>query len=183
MKKKLLLLSFFSLILIAGCTTSTTDESTGITTKITSNKYENKQYRLKIDFPSNRTFQENIYWATVMFFSPEQENKSSRENLGITIKLIHSGVNLEDLYLENKEVLAALSDDLLIENEKDVEIDYYPAKEVVYSFSQQDINFKQKQVLLIKEWLVYMFSYTATADNYKQHLKDADKMIYNASVR
>jgi len=55
----------FTILLLTGCSKTPTESLEGKTIekkqKITSLKYENKQYRLKMDFPSNRTFKENVY--------------------------------------------------------------------------------------------------------------------------
>lgn len=151
--------------------------------KITSVKYENKQNRLKLDFPSNRTFKENVYWATVMFFVPEEENKSTRENLWITVKLISSWANLNSLYEENKIILQWISKNFLIEEEKDIKVDNYPAKQIQYSFSQEWYDIKQEQTLIIKGESMYMINYTATKDTFDNYKKEVDKIIKSIGIR
>lgn len=186
MKKRILgLLVIISLILV-GCTKPETQEQwqeTTKTQKIKSLKYENKQYRLKLDFLSNRTFKENVYWTTVIFFAPEKENKTTRENLWITIKLINSWSNLDSLYDENKAILEWISANFVIESEKDIKIDNYPAKKIQYSFSQEWYNIKQEQILVIKGETLYMINYTATQDTFDDYKKDVDKIIKSISIR
>ena len=59
------MLIMFTTILVTGCNKTPKEISEEITInktqKITLSKYENKQYRLKVDFSSNRTFKENVY--------------------------------------------------------------------------------------------------------------------------
>lgn len=185
--RRILIMLVFTTLLLTGCSKTPTDNLEGKTIekkqKITSLKYENKQYRLKMDFPSNRTFKENVYWSTVMFFTPEEENKTTKENLWITIKIINSWANLNSLYAENKEILQWISNDFIIESEKDIKIDNYPAKQIQYAFSQEWYKIRQEQTLVIKWEILYMINYTATQDTFDNYKKDIYKIIESISIR
>lgn len=190
MTKKILILLIALNLTLAGCNNSTNQETWQDKweeiiqqQKITSVKYENKQYRLKLDFLSNRTFEENVYWSTVMFFVPKEANKITRENLWITIKLTNSGTNLETFYQDNKEMIQWIASDFLIEKENDLKIDNYPAKQIQYSFSQEWHNIKQEQTIIIKEELAYIINYTATKETFDHHKKDIDNIIKSLSIR
>jgi len=190
MNKKLLIVLWLFTILLAGCWTNTTEptdqtdltwEKIEVSKKTTTLKYENKIYRLKLDFPSTRSFKENVYWANVMFFAPKKWDTT--ENLWITIKLIQSWTNLDSLYEENKTVLQWISEDFKIEEEKDIKIDNFPAKQIKYAFSQWDYDIKQEQILVIKEETLYMINYTATKKTFDTHKKDVDNIIKSISIR
>lgn len=171
-------------LLLTGCTkpadgTTGTDLQTG---KETTLSYENKQYRLKLDFPSTRNFKENVYGTTVMFFAPKKNDKTT-ENLGFTMKLINSWADLESLYTTNKTMLKGIATDFTIENEKDIEIDSYPAKQIQYTFSQGTYKIKQQQIIAIKWEVFYMINYTATQDTFDTYKKDVDSIINSISIR
>lgn len=181
MKKLLIVLGICGLI-VAGCSKiPETTENWAATQQNKELTYENKQYPLKLDFPWSRTFKENVYGATVMFFVPKQGETT--ENLAITIKLINSWSNLETLYQENKTMLQEITENLVIENEKEIKVDYYPAKQIVYTFSQEDYKIKQEQILVIKGETLYMINYTATQDTFDEYKKDVDKIIKSISIR
>lgn len=186
MNKKLLIVVILLGLVLTWCSSQTDKENQEENIQIEKVKtlsYENKQYRLKLDFDSNRTFKENVYGATVMFFAPEKEWKTTKENLWITIKLINSWANLDSLYSENKEILQGISENFIIESEKDIKIDNYPAKQIQYNFSQGDYNIKQEQILVIKEETLYMINYTATQDTFDEYKKNVDKIIKSISIR
>ncbi|AHB41448.1 hypothetical protein P148_SR1C00001G0657 [candidate division SR1 bacterium RAAC1_SR1_1] len=186
MKKNLLIMLFVLTLLLTGCSKPANNEIGGEETeksqKETILSYENKQYRLKLDFPSTRNFKENVYGATVMFFAPEKKDKTT-ENLGITVKLIDSGANLETLYTDNKNMLKEIAEDFTIENEKSIKIDNYPAKQIQYSFSQGEYKIKQEQIIVIKDEILYMIGYTATQDTFDDYKKEVNAIIESIRIR
>lgn len=184
MTKKLLIMLGFITLLLTGCSKPATDGSntTVKIEKVRTLNYENKQYRLKLDFPSTRTFKENVYWTTVMFFAPKKSEKTT-ENLWITIKLIQSWANLETLYNDNKTILKEIAPDFITESEKNIKIDNYPAKQIQYAFSQWENKIKQEQIIVIKEETLYMINYTATQDTFNSNKKDVDNIIKSISIR
>lgn len=186
MTKILLIMLGVLTLLLTGCSKPANNEIGGEVSENSQKEkilsYENKQYRLKLDFPSTWNFKENVYWATVMFFAPEKADKTT-ENLGITIKLIDSWANLETLYTDNKNMLKEISEDFTIENEKDIKIDNYPAKQVQYSFSQWEYKIKQEQTIVIKWEILYMIGYTATQDTFDDYKKEVDTIIDSISIR
>lgn len=183
MKKSLLLIMLIMSVFLIGCNKQNTPTNWVEikTEKITQNEYENKQYRLKLDFPSNWTFKENVYWSTVMFFTPEKDN--SKGNLGITIQLIASWANLESLYTDNKEQMKKIAPDISIEEETNIKIDNYPAKQIQYKFTQEWINIQQELTMVIKWETVYIINYTATQEIFNDYKKDIDKILENIRIR
>ncbi len=183
MKKFSLVTIVLAVFIMAWCTTSVQENNTDVPKeeKITTVSYENKQNKLKLKFPSSRNFKENVYGATVMFFAPKVAETT--ENLWITIKLIASGANLETLYQENKEILKEIAWEITVEEEKAIKIDNYPAKQIIYSFVQENRSIKQEQILVIKGENVYIINYTATKETFATHKKDVDSIIKSISIR
>lgn len=185
MIKKLVLVSIVTTLFLTWCSKQPISDN-----KIEENneqvketRYENKQYRLKLNFPTNRTFKENVYGSTVIFFAPEQAEKTTRENLGIKIQLISSWANLEALYEQNKETMKSLAENLTIVEEKDIKIDNYPAKQVQYKFSQEGFNIQQELTMVLKWETLYIINYTATQKTFDDYKKDVDTMLKDISIR
>lgn len=81
MKKILSLVFAASLLVLFGCTKNGTATPTPDTTTPPANQqdiserqtYESKNDGFVIQYPGTRTFQENVYSASVMFFTPITE--------------------------------------------------------------------------------------------------------------
>lgn len=174
MTKKLLIMVGVISLILAWCG-KTIPETTTTNSKPSTMTYENKQYPLKLNFPSNRTFKENVYGTTVMFFVPKKGETT--ENLWIIARHIESWLNLETLYSDNKNILKEISSGFVIEEEKDIKIDNYPAKQIQYAFSQENYKIRQELIVIIKDETLYMISYTATQDTFDDYKKEIDKII------
>lgn len=185
MIKKLLLVSIVATLFLTWCSQQPINENKieENNEQIKETRYENKQYRLKLDFPTTRTFKENVYGSTVIFFAPEQEGKKTRENLSIKVQLISSWANLESLYEQNKETMKSLAEDLTIVKEKDLKIDNYPAKQIKYKFSQEGFAIQQELTMVLKWETLYIINYTATQKTFDDYKKDVDTMLKDISIR
>ncbi len=193
MSKKIIISLWILVIVLSGCNkqpentiqeNSWNNQIEQITEKKSNiNNYENKQYRFKLSFPWNRTFKENIYWSTVIFFAPQTEEKATRENLGFLVYLVQSWTSLKNLYEENKKMINNIGENFQIENEEDKEIDNFPAKKITYSFNQEQNTIKQEQTLILKDNLAYIISYTATKETFKMYEKDIENIIKTIKIR
>lgn len=172
MKKSFLIALILSVGILAGCSSKNTTATTGTWSENSNipaiSLYENKENNFSIKYPSERTFKENIYGSKVMFFSPQKDKNTTRENFWITIQQIASG-NLQSFYDKNKEMIGTNSK---IESEEDITINKQPAKKIIYSFAQGDYDIKEAQYLFINEKSAYIFTYIALKKTFNTY-KDA----------
>ncbi|HCB51423.1 TPA: hypothetical protein DEP21_02500 [Patescibacteria group bacterium] len=129
-----------------------------------------------MEIPSTWTFQENIYGANVMLFSPDNGDEI-KENLGVSVQKLGSGDDLQTLYTNNKTTLQNNFENLAIKDEKDLTINEIPAKEISYTFSQGDYKIKQAQYLLINEKKAYIFTYVALTKTFDEYSEDVESII------
>ncbi len=86
MNKKISLVAVFGLLFLFGCGTQTTpsDTTTAIETpELARQTYQSKTDGYSLKIPADRTFQEKVFGADVMFFSPLVGKDTIKENLGI----------------------------------------------------------------------------------------------------
>jgi hypothetical protein len=75
--------------------------------------------------------------------------------------------------------LKAIFPDLEYVDKSDFKLDGVPAKQYIYIGSMSDFNYKFMQIVAIKNNQVYVFTYTATIDNYDKHIEDVIAIIDN----
>lgn len=69
------------------------------------------------------------------------------------------------------------TDFTVVEESTDAKMFEYNAYKIVYTFSFGDEQFKVMQVLTLHHNLIYVYTYTATPENYDKHLESAEAML------
>jgi len=121
MKKFLSLAFFASLLVLFGCSktpstpgadlpTTTTEEVAAVQTEevVAVQTYESKTDKFSLQFPATRTFEENVYGSSVMFFTPLAQDDKLRENIGIVKKTLDKEYTLDEYYTLTKPELQKL---------------------------------------------------------------------------
>ncbi|MCX6822626.1 MAG: DcrB-related protein [candidate division SR1 bacterium] len=177
MKKLLTLTSLLAIVFLAGCgtKTATTTPSTTTTTASTTQTFDGTGF--SIQYPTARTVKENVYGASVMFFSPQLSGDQFRENVGIVTEILPTDMAIADYYTSIKAQLTNMIKDYQELSNEDITIGDVTAKKIVYVGTQSNYKLKWMQVLVIKNKVAYVINYTASAATFDQFSKEADAMV------
>lgn len=134
-------------------------------------------------YPNNRTYQENIYGSRVLFFSPQATGDKLRENIGVVMQTLPAEMSVEDYYkLVVKPQAEKIITDYKEISQEDVNINGWLGKKIIYQGTQSNYTLKWQQVLVIKEKMVYLLTYTAADDTFKQYSKVADELMNSFTI-
>ena len=100
-------------------------------------------------------------------------------NVSVTaFELDDTSINSVDAYWElNEADLKLILPDLEYVDESDCKLGGVDGRQYVYTASMSDTEYKFMQVVAIKSNEVYIFTYTATAENYDSHIEDVISMV------
>ena len=100
-------------------------------------------------------------------------------NVSVTaFELDDTSINSVEAYWElNEADLKLILPDLEYVDESDCKLDGVDGRQYVYTASMSDTEYKFMQVVAIKSNEVYIFTYTATAENYDSHIEDVISMV------
>jgi len=196
--KKLISLAFITgLLFLFGCaknwpttidiptdasgTVTTVDTTTGQNTD-ERQTYESKTDRFTLQFPTTRTLQEDIYGASVVFFSPLSAGDTLKENVGIVKSSLKKDYTLDEYYLSNKEILAVQSGYTEIES-TNIKVNDLDAKKSIFKTSMNGTNLEFEQVIIIKGKFAYIITYTATEATFSQYVQKVDEMVATLEIK
>ena len=100
-------------------------------------------------------------------------------NVSVTaFELDDTSINSVEAFWElNEADLKLILPDLEYFDESDCKLGGVDGRQYVYTASMSDTEYKFMQVVAIKSNEVYIFTYTATADNYDSHIEDVISMV------
>ena len=100
-------------------------------------------------------------------------------NVSVTaFELDDTSINSVEAYWElNEADLKLILPDLEYVDESDCKLGGVDGRQYVYTASMSDTEYKFMQIVAIKSNEVYIFTYTATAENYDLHIEDVISMV------
>ncbi len=141
--------------------------------------YENADYKIKIDYPSDWAKTEDTE-AVIAFLSPKSGSSDDfREN----INLVMNDLSGQELTLDSysqvvlEQLKYAFTDMEVLESGYTT-LSKNPAYKVVYTKS----NLKVMQVWAIRNDISYILTYTAREDTYSNYLSSIQKMIDSFAI-
>lgn len=189
MKKSLSLAFLASLLVLFGCaktpSTPGTDDLSATTTEeaATAQTYESKTDKFTLQFPATRTFEENVYGSSVMFFTPLAQDDKLRENIGIVKKTLDKEYTLDEYYTLTKPELQNLIPNFVEVSNETIKIKDMNAQKLIYQGTQGEVKLQWAQVYLIKNKVVYIITYTATEDTFNEFIKNVDDMVATLELK
>lgn len=136
-----------------------------------------------IQYPATRDYQEDVYGAKLMLFSPQATGDQFKENVGIITEALPSDMTVEEYYTAIKVQLTTLIPDYNEISNKDFKLNGIAAKKIVYAGTQQNYKLKWLQVFLIKNKTAYILNYTATADTFDEFTAEVDAIVNSFMVK
>lgn len=194
MKKLFSFVSIMGVLFIFWCTntwtiSSTTSSTTGDTIAENNavNVPERQTYSSKTDgfslqFPGAWSFQENVFDSSVMFFSPTSESDKIKENVGITKKSLTKEYTLDEYFTLTNDELKKQPNYVEVENSS-IKVSDTDAKKTIYKFSSNDTKIQSEQVLLVKNKIVYIITYTATEATFNEYAQNFDEMVATLEIK
>ncbi len=193
MKKVLSLTLTAGLVFLFGCAKSwptviiTTPTTTGqnVTGQNVPERqtYESKTDWFSVQFPGTRTFQENVYGSTVMFFTPLTEGDTLKENVGIMKKVLDKDYTLDEYYALTKPELVKLIPDFTEISNETIKVNDIDAQKLIYKWTQGTTKLQWEQIYLIKNKAVYIVTYTATEATFSQFAQKVDEMAATLEIK
>ncbi len=176
-------LLLIAVIFVSGCAGNGGQVNEALTDKTQSavqfEIYENSDFDIAIDYPSDWDVSEQVPGAIVAFLSPiESDSDIFRENLNIILQDLSDNPMTLDEYtaLSLKQAEQLLTDFKLIESNA-AALAGNPAHKIIYTATQGQYNLKVMQSYTIKNDVVYLLTYTAEVDGYQISLETAQQII------
>lgn len=141
-------------------------------------KYQNKEESFSLQVPAEWTFKENVFGSLVMFFAPQEENDTTKENLGIVMNKLEGDVQLESYYQLTRGNLENVIPNFELVNETKGE----KTITFVYKGKQGETTLQRQQTLRLEGTTVYIFTYTALEDTFNDLLNDINNIINSFSL-
>jgi hypothetical protein len=165
MTKVVLIVSVFLLILgLSGCTQIEIDR-----------EYINIEYGFALDPPEGWSTAENVTEEVVACYSPPLRNdiclnisKPLRLDIGLALSVFAD--DIEEQYPEIVNNFTVVYRDWR-------NIEGLTAYEIVYTYNEDDISMKAKQVAVSKSRTVFLISYIATNESYDEFISPVNQSI------
>lgn len=144
--------------------------------------YENKVDGFSLQFPGDRTFQEKVYGASVVFSSPITETDNIKENVMIVKWALDKPYTLEEYFLILKTEAMKLAGYGEISSST-IKIDDLDAKKIIYKSTLNSTKLQFQQVLLIKGNTMYTITYTATEATFAEYVQKVNEMLATLEIK
>lgn len=105
-------------------------------------------------------------------YSSAYYNERDRSNITVTafkIDAVYS--SLDEFWAVYEEEFASTFSDMEYVSDERVTLDGYEAKAVEYTATITNIKYKYMQLVCVRGDIVYLITYTATEDNYDDHIE------------
>ena len=143
--------------------------------------YTNEQYGISIGYPSDWDVKDKHMNTVVSFISPLAGSKDAlTENMNILVEKANGEV-LEATTRKALEELKNIENFKLVSSESLV-LDHKSAKALVYTASDSPV-LKFKQVWVIHKDQIYIFTFAASAVDFREYAKIFDKMLGTLKIQ
>jgi len=180
--KKIMIIWIFVIILIIGLC-GCNEEKDQTEDPLKNLEYINDEYNFGINPPENWTInQDNVESFVVLFIGPTEKNY--QVNLGISIpETLASDETLDNVVDEiNENYPIIFTENLTWHSKGSKNINGLDAYEIVFSYNYSIYHIKQKQVLILKNNIVYTFTYSALTGTYNNYISSIDETINSFTV-
>ncbi len=128
--------------------------------------------------PTEWTFKENVFGSLVMFFGPQGEDDTTKENLWIVVNKLEWDVQLESYYQLTRGNLENVIPEfeLISEDKGENTITF------TYAGEQGEAALQRQQTLRLEGTTVYIFTYTALDKTFDDYSTDINKIINSFSL-
>jgi hypothetical protein len=168
--------SFVLFIFLTACNSSDSPSQSGdsLQPNIINQTYNNPQIGFSVTFPDDWSMTMNVkigeYDAAL--FAEKDIQLSIRPNVTVILEGANSKPPMDALLSGVKDLLPTMLDNVDILEEKITLINGNECAEIIYTFSEEDVHFKQKQLYFFNKMFIIVISFNATKDTYDSFLND-----------
>lgn len=137
--------------------------------------YTTEEYNFSIDPPSGWTVDDTTTGAAVFFYGPTEEG--FRLNVNIQVESLPTTMTVEQYASAAKELLPTVGSNFQFVSEGTRVINKVEAYELVYTFTQSNIDIKGKQVYLVVNKKAFIIAYTASPTTYQKYLSAFESSV------
>ena len=191
-KLVLLLITVFLIISLAGCGTTDNNNTNTQSSTNTANEPVNPEegYSLFTSSDNKISFVYDNDWTSIdgsaqglkqVFMAPDNST-----NLSYLTETLPTAYTVKEYADASKAQLQSYLGIASFSKDEAIKVGPRDGYEVEYDFSisdQDTISTKIKQVFMVVDNLAYVFTYTATSDNFNTHLNVANKMIDSIRIK
>lgn len=192
--KKIFSLAFMTgVIFLFGCsqnwtavidTTTTTSPTTTEQTDNERKTYTNTSHWFSLQYPSDWTFQEEVYDSLVMFFSPLTDTKDNlKENLGISTKAMTKNYTLDEIWQVTKESFGQVFSDFVEISNENLQVGGLDAKKIIYKWKQWNTMLQFEVVYILQEQTLYTITYTATEKTFEDFVQTINAILATREIK
>ncbi|MCL6613224.1 MAG: hypothetical protein K6U03_01165 [Firmicutes bacterium] len=147
--------------------------------------YQNKKYQIEALYPKSWEIAEETFGVQVMFISPfENSDDKFRENVNIVIKeLEQTAADLEAISQASIEQISQLITDFKLISYEKVQFSGYESRLIIYSGKQGIFKLKFLQVLVIRNNILYVITFTAQEEAFNRYLPAATTIIDSFKIK
>lgn len=145
--------------------------------------YQNTEHHFSLNYPANRTLQENVYGAVARFTSPTDDDDAITENVSITVYPLETSPTPAEYYDMTKAELSKIMSDFAEVSNDPLQIGGIDAQKVVYQGTQWSTKLQMEQVYLIFGNTAYVISYAATQKTFDDFSDEANTMIASFEIQ
>lgn len=147
----------------------------------TEDTYQNKLFWFKLKLPDWRTFEENNkiekkMWMLVNFF-PQQNNLEINENLSISIDQLQTDEEVQEYYQQQQNLTKDYINNFQEISSEKLKINKISWIKSVFKWELWWNLLQRQQILLKKNWIFFLITYTSTQELFNQNIDQIDQII------
>jgi len=137
--------------------------------------YTNKEYNFSIDPPSGWDVDDTVTLTVVAFYGPTEEG--FRVSFNIQVESLSTNMTIEQYARAAKGLLQLSLDNYELISERARVINEVDAYEIISTFTEEAIDYKMKQVYLVKDKQAYVITYGALPTTYQKYLAEFESSV------
>ena len=174
MKIKTSVILILVIVLLTSCSAGQADAPSGMLRL--SNEFAD--YNMFVPDAWTIVSDENTGYSSAYF------NERDRSNITVTaFEANKTYTSLDEFWADYEEEFQSTFSDMEYISDERVTLNGYEAKAVEYTASVTNVPYKYMQLVCIKGMTVYIITYTATEDNYADHINTVWAMINEFSFK
>lgn len=143
------------------------------------NIYENKVFWFRLTIPKWRSFEEKNkieknMWMLVSFFPSEKEEIDNKQNLSISMA---NEKSIEEFYSQQKETIKDYINNFEELSNENIVINKINWIKNIFKWERWWEYLQRQQILLNKNWITFIITYTSKEDFFDQNLDQINSII------
>ncbi|MCF7835475.1 DUF1795 domain-containing protein [Candidatus Gracilibacteria bacterium] len=147
----------------------------------TEDTYQNKLFGFKLKLPDGRTFEENNKiekkMGMLVNFFPQQNNLEINENLSISIDQLQTDEEVQEYYQQQQNLTKDYINNFQEISSEKLKINKISGIKSVFKGELGGNLLQRQQILLKKNGIFFLITYTSTQELFNQNIDQIDQII------